>query len=113
MNNQELADNIALFAPVDSEWLKLEDWLQEAFSSKDPKYFYASIFNLFERYPTEDGAGVFWTAVHNMEHFGGYEKDLLRFFRRHPSLMTKIMLKRLLNSGVNDISGVSIKNLIS
>jgi hypothetical protein len=113
MDRETLARKIAEFEPVDGEWLELEDLLQEALSMEEPEYFYTAFFNLFERFPKEDGAGVFWTALHGMEHIGNYEKDLLRYFRRFPSLMTNIMLKRMANSGISEVSGVNIERRIS
>ena len=107
-----LAEAIAEFSPVDGMWLPLETLLEEAFSSSDPKAYYTAIFNLFERFPNEDGAGVFWSALHGMEAVGEYETDLLRHFRRCPSEMTKVMLVRIRNSGQKEIQGVSIDSLI-
>ena len=58
-------------------WLPLERHFEVAFSSPDPKQYYHAIFNLFERFPDDDGAGVFWSALHGMEAVGGYEDLLL------------------------------------
>ena len=68
--------------------------------------------NLFERFPEEDGAEVFWSALHGMEAVGGYEDLLLQYFRRHPSLMTRALLRRILNSGQTHIGRVAISSLI-
>ena len=56
---------------------------------------------------------MFWSALHGMEAVGGYEQMLLQYFRRWPSLMTKAMLQRILNSGQMQIGGVAIKTLIT
>jgi hypothetical protein len=52
--------------------------LDRAFSSPDPKRYYDAVFNLFVRFPDEDGAGVFWSAVHSIENAGCREDSLLR-----------------------------------
>jgi hypothetical protein len=83
-----------------------------AFSKADAKKYYQAIFNLFERFPEDDGAGVFWSALHGMESVGDYEELLLIHFQRFPSLMTKAMLKRILNSGQTHIGKVEISSLI-
>lgn len=101
------------FSPENGMWLPLETHLERAFSSLDPKKYYHAIFNLFERFPDEDGAGVFWSALHGMEALGGYEDLLLQYFRRHPSLMTKTMLRRIQNSGQTHIGRVAISTLVT
>src|SRR5688500_13954290 len=99
---------ISEFTPENGAWLPLERYFERAFGSPDPKKYYHAIFNLFERFPNEDGAGVFWSALHGMEAVGGYEEVLLQYFRRHPSLMTKAMLRRIQNSGQTHIGKVAL-----
>ena len=101
------------FTPQQGNWLPLEELLDRAFASSDPRNYYTAIFNLFERFPEQDGAGVFWSALHGMEAVGNYEELLLRHFRRFPSLMTRAMLRRLLNSGQTHIGQVAIASLIT
>lgn len=108
----DLDTAIREFTPQQGMWLPLERHFEHAFSSPDPKQYYHAIFNLFERYAEEDGAGVFWSALHGMETVGGYEDLLLQYFRRHPSLMTEAMLRRILNSGQSHIGRVPISSLI-
>ena len=107
----ELDNAIREFSPTDGDWRLLESLFEVAFSSADPRAYYNAIFNLFERFPDEDGAGVFWSALHGMEAIGGYEVPLLGYFRRWPNLMTKVMLQRIQNSGQDSIQGVLISSL--
>lgn len=100
------------FYPVDGDWRPLDAHLDAAFASQAPESYYDAILNLFERFPEDDGAGVFWTALHGMEARGNYEKKLLLYFRRMPNLMTKTMLRRIYNSGQKDIEGFPIDRLI-
>ena len=109
----DLDNAIREFTPKQGDWRPLEGYIGQAFACPDPKKYYHAIFNLFERFPEEDGAGVFWSALHGMEAVGGYEEMLLRYFRRWPSLMTKAMLRRILNSGQTHIGRVAIATLIS
>jgi len=109
----ELDVAIREFSPCQGDWLPLERLFEQAFADSDPTKYYAAIFNLFERFPEEDGAGVFWSALHGMEAVGGYEQLLLRHFRRFPSLMTNTMLRRILNSGQTHIGQVAIATLIT
>jgi hypothetical protein len=101
------------FTPDRGDWRPLETLLERAFASPDPRKFYPAMFNLFERFPDQDGAGVFWSALHGMEAVGGYERLLLQYFRRFPSRMTRTMLRRILNSGQTHIGQVAITDFIT
>lgn len=113
MHNKTLDIAIREFTPVDGNWLPLETEFELAFSSFDPTLYYHAIFNLFERYPEDDGSGVFWSALHGMEFVGGYENLLLEFHCRSPNLMTRTMLRRMLNVGETQIGNVPIAPLLS
>lgn len=112
MHMDDLDIAIREFTPKQDNWLPLEQHLERAFGSSDPKQYYHAIFNLFERFPDEDGAGVFWSALHGMEAVGDYEGMLVQYFRRWPSLMTRTMLRRVLNSGQSHIGPTDIASLI-
>ncbi|MGC4075894.1 MAG: hypothetical protein QM702_02435 [Rubrivivax sp.] len=107
-----LAVRIAEFEPSNGNWLELERLFERAFSDRDPTVYYSAIFNLFERFPDQDGSGVFWSALHGMEATGSYENELVRFFRRYPSEMTRTMLIRMRNAGDTKAAGVPIDLLI-
>ena len=58
-----------------------------------------TLFEVFERFPDEDGAGVLWSIVHGIERLSiDYEDELNRSMSRRPSLMEDIMKQRLENS---------------
>ncbi len=110
--NNTLAEEIASFTPNDGNWLDLEELFEKAFSSTTPITYFSAIFRLFEQYPNDDGAGVFWSALHGMESVGGYEQELASSFHRCPSEMARAMLIRIRNSGESNIGGVPISNLL-
>ena len=99
-----LDHSIREFLPKDDSFVELEGFFEAAFSSADPTNYYDAIFNLFERFPEDDGSGVFWSALHGMEHVGGYEVKLKQYHRRWPNIMTNIMLQRIANAA-QDSSG--------
>ena len=107
----DLDNAIREFSPINEDWRPLESLFEAAFSSEDPRAYYHAIFNLYERFPDDDGAGVFWSALHGMERVGEYEASLLAYFRKWPSLMTRAMLQRVQNSGRDSIEGVLISSL--
>ncbi len=96
--NPELDHAIREYEPVDGSFIKLEELFEQAFQSPAPTDYYDAIFNLFERFPDDDGAGVFWSALHGMEAVGGYEVKLKQYWRRWPNLMNRIMMERLSKS---------------
>jgi hypothetical protein len=108
----KLEHSIREFSPIDGDWRPLDALFDQVFASPDAVGYYDAIFNLFERFPYEDGAGVFWSAVHGMEARGGYEKKLLSYFRRWPGTMTTAMLRRIYNSGQELIESFPIERLI-
>jgi hypothetical protein len=101
------------FTPDGGDWRPLETLFERAFSTPDPKPYYHAIFGLFERFPEDDGSGVFWSALHGIEAAGGYEDLLLQYFHRHPSLMTSTMLRRIRKSGQTHIGHVEIASLVA
>ncbi|MBK8800844.1 MAG: hypothetical protein IPN71_02090 [Fibrobacteres bacterium] len=108
----DLDQNIREFLPIQDDWRSLESLLELAFGSTSPQRYYDAIFNLFERFPDDDGSGVFWSALHGIEHHGNYESKLLKYFRRQPGTMTKAMLLRLRNAGQETIDGFPIDRLL-
>lgn len=107
-----LIEKILNFEPSEGDWCELDALFENVFASQNPEFYYHAIFSLFEKYPSEDGAGVFWSALHGMERFGKYESELLRCFRRFPNEMSRIMLIRMRNSGLMNVEGFPIERLI-
>lgn len=101
------------FVPADDNWLPLDLLLQQLFEHPVSSAGIAAMLRVFERFPTEDGAGVFWTIIHGLESVPDYESLLVESVQRVPSEMGVIMLGRILNSGQGEISGVSISSLLS
>ena len=109
---QRLLSEIEQFEPQDGNWLPLDDLLAELFEHEIGPAERAAVFDLFERYPEDDGEGVLWSGVHELEATEGYEPDLVASVRRTPSLMGLAMIRRLQNSGVNEVNGLSLSALI-
>ena len=107
-----LHKSIGNYDPIDGSWGSLEDLFEQVFSTDTPSEYYPAIFSLFERYPDDDGCGVFWSALHGMEHIGGYEVQLAKSHQQAPSMMSDIMLSRLQNGGILEIDGINISSLI-
>lgn len=99
-SQSEILRDIAQFEPADGVWLPLDDLLNELWAlGQLPIDVLPMLFGVFERFPEEDGAGVFWSIVHGVEALPYSYGPLLReSYSRAPSEMGKVMLTRLANS---------------
>lgn len=96
---EQILRDIESFEPDHGNWLRLDDLVAELWSAGVSPQVLPSLFRVFERYPDEDGAGVFWSIVHGVESLGiEYEKSLYESLGRQPSLIGQIMLDRLVRS---------------
>ena len=107
---EEIIAEINSYESDDGNWLRLDELAIELWESGKPEFGINSLLGLFEKYPTEDGAGVFWTILHGIETLN-YEKELYESLIRKPTHITIIMLKRIENSNSELIAGKSISEL--
>lgn len=88
--------NIESFQPQNNEWLLLDDLLSELWTISAPPRVLPVLFNVFERFPNEDGAGVLWSIVHGVESLEyDYEPALRTSMLKQPSEMGELMIGRL------------------
>jgi hypothetical protein len=109
---QEIIAAIDGFNPAGGNWLGLDKLVQELFESGSAAIGIESMLRIFERFPGEDGEGVFWTIVHGLETLPGYEVKVVNSLRRKPSEFTLLMVNRLLNGGFQEIDRVSLLSLL-
>lgn len=96
MKHRSLLNEIAAFAPVEGNWLPLDDALGRLWEIGVTRECFPELFAVFERFPDEDGAGVLWSIVHGVESLDlDYEASLRESLSRQPSFMGRIMLDRL------------------
>ncbi|KAA3439241.1 hypothetical protein [Rufibacter hautae] len=111
---REIADiliDIDSFEPIDDDWLKLDDLIGELLESNNPRNGMRTFFNVLERFPEEDGAGVLWSIVHGLEQFDGYEQELINSLIRQPSVLGVVMVKRIANTGRPEIAGRKVDDI--
>lgn len=100
-------------SPEDEAQLQRLDELIQGFSeSKPTRPDFVELLAVFERYPSHDGFGVFWSIVHCIEYFPGYEPALLESVRRIPGEFNLTMINRLLNAGVTNVGNESLIELL-
>lgn len=108
----EIIAAIEDFRPSNDGWLKLDGLLCELFESGAASQGIAAMLGVFERYPTEDGAGVFWAIVHGLESLPGYESHLIESVRKAPTDFSMMMIHRLLNAGYHEVGGIRLLSLL-
>jgi hypothetical protein len=69
-------------------------------------------FRLYERFPSSDGEGVFWTILHRIEALPGYARLVVASVRRKPAFMPVLLINRLLNGGISSVDGVDLPGLL-
>ena len=71
-----------------------------------------ALLSVFERFPEQDGFGVFWGILHALEGLKGYEPELVASVHRKPCEFNVLMVNRLLNAGVMEVNGNSLEGLL-
>lgn len=73
---------------------------------------FQAMLGVFERFPEEDGYGVFWGILHALEACEGYEPELLASVTRSPCVFNVLMVNRLLNAGISEVKGQSLESIL-
>ncbi|MFO0851256.1 MAG: hypothetical protein U0871_22275 [Gemmataceae bacterium] len=107
-----IVEQIRRFEPVQEDWSALDRLLQELFRTDEASLGVRAILGIFERFPAHDGFGVFWSAVHGLESLSGYELALIESVRQAPAMFSLRMIRRILNSGVSEVAGVRLLELV-
>jgi len=92
---EEIIAAIEAFRPGEGDWRPLDDLLAELWSVGVPQSVIPGLLRVFDRFPDEDGAGVFWSIVHGLESLPGYELFLLESAELRPTPFKRIMVDRL------------------
>ena len=106
-----IAKDIEDFEPKQGSWMAL-DSLVGNLNGLTPEVISACL-GIFEKYPEEDGEGVFFTIIHTLEHFGGYEEALAASVLKKPNQWNVLMLNRMLNVGIDASSKYTIHELLT
>ena len=91
---------------------QLDETINQLFASKNPKLGISALLEVFERFPSQDGAGTFWSIVHGLESLPGYDLPLIKSVKRQPAEFNLLMINRLLNGGVREIQGLNLLDVL-
>ena len=112
-SSQEIIRDLNDFTPDNGNWGGLDSLLDELWKTGNQEKEIEHLFNLFERFPEDDGAGVLWSVLHGIESFKDYEQKLLNSLNRQPSHLGVVMVKRILNSGAKVIAGTDLDKIVA
>ena len=114
MSPCEIADGLNQLSSVeDVEQLKLlESLLKDINPSTLTAEQYRALFGLYERFPEQDGFGIFWSITHLLEKSSGYESFLFESVQRQPTEFNLRMVARLINGGFTQIGTVDLPALL-
>lgn len=107
---KEIISEIESYSSDNGNWLRLDELVTELWESGEPEIGIDTLFGVFEKNPTSDGTGVFWSILHGLETLE-YEQKLYASLLDRPSHMTIIMMKRIENTDTETIAGRSILEL--
>jgi len=114
--SKDLRDELSAFRlDGTSNWYRFEAALTELCSRPLSSAEFEAAFDIFERYPKEDGesCGLFWSLLHTLEAHSGYEQFLVASVQRVPSEFGVVMVGRLINASVGEVSGVRLRDLLA
>jgi hypothetical protein len=113
-----LAEALARIDAIDSiedegELSALDQAVQTVLASPDARLGIRTLLRVFERFPTADGYGIFWSILHGLEGMPGpYEAELVESVRRAPGEFSLTMLNRMLNAGEIEVVGTRLLDLL-
>jgi hypothetical protein len=108
-----ILQDIEQFQPTaDGNWLALDAMVQELWAEDEgPVETLVPLFQLLERFPKDESAGVLWGVLHGIESYPQYEAQLVHSLQRHPTDLTVTMVRRLANAGYTAVAGHPLDSL--
>ncbi|MFL6228196.1 MAG: hypothetical protein ACJ741_05415 [Pyrinomonadaceae bacterium] len=91
---------------------KLEDIVRGLSCTVNSELVVNALLRVFERFPSGDAYGLFWSILSVLESIPNYELCLLESIKRQPSEFGLLMINSILNSGRVEVSGESLLSLL-
>jgi hypothetical protein len=108
-----ILQDIEKFQPTAAgNWLALEELVQELWAADEgPVEALVPLFQVLERFPEDESAGVLWGVLHGIESYPNYEVQLIHSLQRHPTDLTVTMVRRMANAGYTSVAGHPLASL--
>ncbi|MBI5035197.1 MAG: hypothetical protein HZB51_32120 [Chloroflexi bacterium] len=91
---------------------KLEATLKRLGATEHRDQAMDALYRLYERFPLDDGYGLCWEILHQLERMPNYEIALVQSLQRQPAQFSLTMLERWLNAGRTHIDGIDLIALL-
>ena len=93
---ESILQELRTFRPANEDWRPFDALLSELWAAGVHEEHLPQLFDVFERFPEDDGAGVLWGIVHGVEALPfDHEDALTSSLARRESHMGEVMLRRL------------------
>jgi hypothetical protein len=110
----QLVEAIDAITSVESadDLSRLQDLADRYFTSRQAAKHLEVWFRLYERFPEDDGCGIFWAILHGLEALPDCDTQVVASVRRKPSQFPVRMVNRMLNADIRTVAGVDLLDLL-
>jgi hypothetical protein len=106
-------DDLERFDAVRDGWPRLEELLGQVQQVPTTGQVVDALLSVFERYPgILTAGGLLMSVMHSIEKMPAFEIHIVDSFRRAPSILSVMIINRLLNSGVSTVGSESLLQLL-
>jgi hypothetical protein len=108
---EQIIKDLETFDAIRDGWPKLGSLVHDLKASPAP--LVDALLGVFERHPgTSSTNGVLMSVLHTLEAVPNYETHIVESLRRKPSVLTVLMVNRMLNSNITKIGPHSLMQLL-
>lgn len=110
-NIENILESLRTFQPNFDNVPELDRLIEELWETGKQQLGLDELFRFVERYPEADGDYDLFRLVHAFEDINDYENALIKSLDRCPCFINMLLVKRIENSGKNNIKGKIIQDI--
>lgn len=110
-NIENILESLRTFQPNFDNVPELNRLIEELWETGKQQLGLDELFRFVERYPEADGDYDLFRLVHAFEDINDYENALIKSLDRCPCFINMLLVKRIENSGKNNIKGKIIQDI--
>ncbi len=112
---QEIVNSIDKLTTIDSaeDLTRLQEFVDLYFAHPQAGDNLNVWFRIYERFPTGDGGGIFWSILHGIETYHpNSDRLVVESVLRQSSEFSLIMVNRIINAGIRQVGEVDLLKLL-
>lgn len=112
---QEIVNSIDTLTTIDSgeDLNRLQEFVDLYFAHPEAGNNLDVWFRLYERFPTGDCSGIFWSILHGIETYHpNSDRLVVESVLRQPSEFPLMMVNRIINAGIKQVGEVDLLQLL-